>query len=36
MMGYWGGGLFGTLNELVWLAVGVLLIIWLLKQLKKD
>jgi hypothetical protein len=36
MMNYWGGGIFGFLNELVWLIVGVLLIIWLWHQIKRK
>lgn len=39
MMGYgygWmGGGGFGLINELVWLVVGILLIIWLWKNITK-
>jgi len=34
-MMYWGGGGFGVLSELVWLVVGVLLIVWLWRQIKK-
>lgn len=35
MMGYGGGNLLGFANEIVWLAVGVLLVIWLWGQVKK-
>jgi len=37
MMGNWGfgGGLFGLASDLVWLAVGILLVIWLWRQVKK-
>jgi len=33
MGGY--GNLFGTLSQLIWLAVGVLLLVWLWKQVNK-
>lgn len=35
-MGGWGfGGLLGSLNELVWLVAGILLIVWLWGQVRK-
>ena len=35
-MGGWGfGGLLGIVNEIVWLAVGILLVMWLWEQVKK-
>ena len=36
MMG-WGfsGGLFGLASDVVWLAVGVLLVVWLWRQVNK-
>ena len=36
MMGSWGGGLIGLVNELVWLGVGILAIMWLWNQVKKK
>lgn len=37
MMGWGGGygGAFGAVSELVWLVAGVLLIVWLWKQIQK-
>ena len=35
-MNYLGGGVFGWASEIVWLAVGILLIIWLWGQIKKK
>jgi hypothetical protein len=36
-MGGWGfGGLLSSLNELVWLAVGILLVVWLWRQVKNK
>lgn len=34
MTGWWGGsfGLFGGLSQIVWFIVGILLVIWLWKQ----
>lgn len=32
----YGGGLLGLANELVWLAVGVLLIMWLWGKIKQK
>ena len=36
MMGWGGGygGAFGWVSELVWLIVGIMLIVWLWKQIK--
>jgi uncharacterized membrane protein YhhN len=35
-MGSWGyGGLLSSVNEVVWLIVGILLIVWLWNQVKK-
>lgn len=36
MMGSWGGGLIGLVNELVWLGVGILLLMWLWGQVMKK